>query len=350
MECSSRLACRAVDARAVPRAARRAGRSAVRRARTEARWVSSRRDRADLALFHEFESSPSGGGHQFLRALVGEFERRGLQVELNRLSGRTSACLFNSFNFDFTRLRRFAREDCTMVHRVDGPIGVYRGFDDGTDLAIAAVNAELADATVFQSRYSLDKHRELGFELRDPVLIPNSIDHAIFHPPSTRAPLGDGRVRVIASSWSANVRKGADTLDFLDRHLDWSRYELTFVGRAPRAFERIRVVGPVASVEVARLLREHDVYLAPSRDDPCSNALLEALACGLPAAYRESGGHPELVGRGGLPFRDDGEIPGVLDRLVAELEARRAAISVASIASVADRYLQVLGLLPGGSA
>ena len=84
----------------------------------------SRRGRADLALFHEFEPAPAGGGHQFLRALVRELESRGLVVETNRISGGTPACLFNSFNFDFGRLRRFAREDCRMVHRVDGPIGV----------------------------------------------------------------------------------------------------------------------------------------------------------------------------------------------------------------------------------
>ncbi len=59
-----------------------------------------------------------------------------------------------------------------MVHRVDGPIGAYRGFDDGTDARIAAINAELADATVLQSRYSLEKHAELGIELRDPVVDP----------------------------------------------------------------------------------------------------------------------------------------------------------------------------------
>ena len=69
-----------------------------------------------------------------------------------------------------------------MVHRVDGPIGVYRGFDDGTDTWIATVNAELASATILQSKFSLQKHRELGLELRDPVVIPNAVDPAIFHP------------------------------------------------------------------------------------------------------------------------------------------------------------------------
>ncbi len=128
-------------------------------------------DRADLAVFHEAAPPPAGGGHQFLRALTGELRRRGLEVEENRLSGATPRCLFNSFNFDLARLRRFARDDVRMVHRVDGPIGVYRGFDDGTDRRIEAMNAELAHATVLQSRFSLDAHRDLGIRLVEPVVI-----------------------------------------------------------------------------------------------------------------------------------------------------------------------------------
>ena len=317
-----------------------------RRARTEAAWVTSRRGRADVALFHEFEPPPSGGGHQFLRALYRELDRRGVSVELNRLSSGTPACLFNSFNFDFRRLRRFARRgrDVRMVHRVDGPIGVYRGFDDGTDDRIAEINAELADATVFQSRYSRTKHEELGYLLAHPEVVPNAVDPAIFHPPSTREPLDGRKVRVIASSWSDNPRKGGDTLAWLDENLDHERYELTFVGRAPRSYARIRALGPVDTPTVAALLRRHDVYLAASRDDPCSNALLEALASGLPAIFRQSGGHPELVGEAGVPFREDEELPEALDRLVRELEERRAAISSPQIADVAEGYLRILGI------
>jgi glycosyltransferase involved in cell wall biosynthesis len=228
------------------------------------------------------------------------------------------------------------------VHRVDGPIGVYRGFDDGTDRRILEINRELADATVFQSRYSLDTHRELGLELAQPVVIPNAVDPSIFHPPADREPLAGRRVRVVATSWSDNPRKGAATLDWLDLHLDPDRYELTFAGRAPVRFRQFRSPGALPSAELADLLRAQDVYLAPSLHDPCSNALLEALACGLPAAYARSGGHPELVRDGGLPFDAVEELPGVLDRLVSELDERRAAIVVPSLADVADRYLAVL--------
>ena len=337
-----------VDLRTVPRAARRAGRDLARRARTEADRLASRSGRADLALFHELEPAPAGGGHQFLRALVGELQGRGLEVESNRISGGTGACLFNSFNFDFARLRRFAREDCRLVHRVDGPIGAYRGFDDGSDRRIAWINREVAHATILQSRFSLEKHLELGYELRDPVVITNAVDPAIFHPPEEREPLEGRKVRVVASSWSVNPRKGVDTFAWLDRHLDRNRYELTYLGHAPAPFEWIRAVGPLSSDEVADELRRSDVYVAASRDDPCSNALVEALACGLPAAYLQSGGHPELVGPGGLPFRADEELPEVLGLLVAGLDVFRAAIATPSLSSVADRYLEVLGLAPAG--
>ena len=325
-----------------PRAAVVHARRLLRPARTYVDWLSSRHGGADLSVFHEYVPPPSGGGHQFVRALSRELERRGLVLETNRISSGTRTCLFNSFNFDASRLRRFAREDVRMVHRVDGPIGVYRGFDDGTDKHIVELNRRFADATVVQSRYSLEKHAELGLELRSPVLIPNAPDPEIFHPPAAWNALEGRRLRVIATSWSDNPRKGADVLEWLDSRLDEDELEVTFAGRTETKFERIRVVGPLASQELAELLRAQDVYLAASRDDPSSNALLEGLACGLPAAFLRSGGHPELVGEGGLGFDDAEELPELFAQLRRELHVRRAAIRVPALADVTERYLEVL--------
>ena len=313
----------------------------LRGGRTELDRVRSRSARSDLAVFHEFHEPPYGGGNQFLLALVRELQRRGLSIEIDRLSGHTPACLYNSFNFDFRRLCRFARDGVRMVHRVDGPIGAYRGFDDGTDRRIVQINA-LADATIVQSRFSLEEHRELGLELRDPVVIHNSVDPAIFHPPAAREPIGDRPLRVIATSWSQNPRKGRDILAWLDEHLDFSAVELTFAGQAPASFGHIRTVSPLPSPQLADLLRAHDAYLAPSRDDPCSNALLEALACGLPAVYLRSGGHPELVGAGGVGFDAPEELPDVFGQLGVQLDELRAAIRVPPLGEVTDRYLEVL--------
>lgn len=331
-------------AMSLEQAARRAlrpARQAVHRAGLELEVRRARRETgADLAIFHEFAPPPAGGGNQFLTALAGELERRGVRVERNRISAGMRACLFNSYNFDFGRLERFARDDVRMVHRVDGPIGVYRGFDDGTDDRIAAIN-RLASATVFQSSYSLEKHRELGYTFADPRVIHNAVDPTVFHPGERRT--GD-RIRVISVSWSTNANKGGATYAAFDEQLDRARYEYTFVGQSPIVLPHARMIQPLPPSELAELLREADVFLTASRSESCPNALLEALACGLPALALRSGAHPELVGEGGLLFDDADELPALLDRLVDELDERRSAISIPSLADVTDAYLDALGL------
>ncbi len=274
-------------------------------------------ERPDVAIGHAFQRPPYGGSNQFLLALRGELRRRGLRVAANVISPRTRACVLNAHVFDAEALRRMLHPGCRVVHRVDGPLGVYRGFDDGTDRRVAALNHEFADLTVVQSRYSLETQRELGFEFRDPVVIPNAVDPAIFFPPTEpRHPFAGRKIRLISTSWSDNPNKGAATYKWLEEHLDWSRFDYTFVGRSAIGFERIASVPPVASERVAELLREHDVFVFASLHESCSNALLEALACGLPALYVTSGGNAEIAGDSGLAFSRAEELPELLDRLV----------------------------------
>ncbi len=299
---------------------------------------------ADLSFFHDFMPPPTGGGHQFLRALWREFERRGIRLENNMISKTTRACLFNSFNFNFKRLYqiRRGRAECRMIHRVDGPLAVYRGFDDGTDRKIWKVSRELADATIFQSQYSLAKHRELGFEFTNPIVIPNTVDPAIFHPEGRISFSDKRKIKLISVNWSDNINKGASVYQWLDDHLNWDRYEYTFVGRSPVTFRNISILSPIASEGVANKLRQYDVFITASRYDPCSNSLIEALACGLPALYLNSGGHPEIVGQAGLFFESAEEIPALLDRLILEYHSRQVGIKLPSISATADHYLEFL--------
>jgi glycosyltransferase involved in cell wall biosynthesis len=297
----------------------------------------------DLSIFHDFVPPPAGGGHQFLRALKREWERKGLRVEVNTISKTTRACLLNSFNFDADRFRYLRRPGCRIIHRVDGPLAVYRGTDDGTDRAIADWNQEFADGTIMQSQFSLQAHQQLALPFHNPVVIPNAADPEIFFPPERPATPRGRKLRILSASWSDNRNKGAAIYEWLDRNLDFNRVEYTFVGRLPSAMKQIRVLPPMPSPDLAALLREQDVYLTASRNDPCSNSLIEALSSGLPAIYLQSGGHPELVGAAGLGFTSAEEIPSLLERMSLELEDFRARIQVPQIADVADQYLAVLG-------
>jgi len=312
--------------------------------------IASRIHGADISIFHRFFRPPYGGGNQFLLALRGELERRGLRVENNRISAEARACLFNSFNFDFARLRCLHRSGCRMVHRVDGPIGSYRGQDDGTDQRIHAINQELADVTVFQSRYSLETHEAVGLKFTMPVVIMNAVNPMIFYSENRRWESRGRKIRLISSSWSNNPNKGGAVYRWLDQHLDWERFEYTFVGHSESAFQNIRIITPVASRELAALLRQHDIYIAASLHDPCSNALLEALACGLPSIYAQSGGHPEIVGKAGLGFSAPESIPFLLDRLISEYEGHRQAIAIPTLEYVTNQYLSVMGFIHDVSA
>ena len=303
-------------------------------------------ERPQLTIDYRFRPSPYGGSNQFLTALRDEVRRRGIRVSAGAVGPTTRACLVHSYLVDVDELKAALPRECRVVHRVDGPVSLYRGRDDGADRRIAEINEGLAQATIFQSRWSLDAHRELGLDLREPIVIPNAVDPRIFYPPREREQLAGRRVRVIATSWSDNPRKGAGTFDWLARAADSSRYEFTFVGRSTEPLDGVRIVPPVGSGELAKVLRRHDIYVAPSIDDPCSNALLEALACGLPALYARSGGHPELVGEAGIPFELRDELPAALDELVGEFDERRSRISITPLATVTDAYLRVLRLAP----
>jgi glycosyltransferase involved in cell wall biosynthesis len=302
---------------------------------------------AELAVFHEFAAAPAGGAHQTLRAVLGEMTRRGLRVEIGAASPAARAVLFNSFNFDARRLEWFAAsvpDECRMIHRVGAVTSLYRGYDDGTDARVAELNRRFAHATIAISHATIDMYRSIGIELVDPRVVYNGTDPSIFHPRG-RAPFERGRrTRLVAVSWSDNPRKGGPFYRWLDSVLDPDRYELTFVGNTNETFTQARVVPPLRSDELAELLRTQDVFVTATEYDAYSNALVEALCCGLPAVYLESGGSAEAVKEAGFGFVEWDEVPALLDRLRDEYEERQARITLPTLAEVADAYLEALGL------
>jgi glycosyltransferase involved in cell wall biosynthesis len=309
--------------------------------------LRSRARLIDLGVFHEFVPPPGGGGNQALRAVLWELERRGVRVALNALGPSARACLFNSFNFDARRLElmaRHARDACRMVHRVGAVTSLYRGVDDGTDALVAGINHRFADATLAISHATIEMYRSIEIELVSPRVVYNACDPRIFHR-NGRIPFSrDRKIRLIASSWSDNPRKGGSAYRWLAQQLDHERFEFTFVGRTSVPLERIRHVPPVPPEELAELLRQHDIFVTATENDAYSNALVEALSCGLPALYLDSGGSGEAVKDAGFAFTEREQIPELLERLIDEYEERQAAISLPTLGEIADGYLELLGL------
>lgn len=296
-----------------------------------------------VGLWHRFFAPPYGGGNQFMLALRRALTERGVRVHCNPVRARVDVHVINAVHFDTEALRRLqGRRPLRVLHRIDGPIHLVRGHDREKDALCYRLNREMAAATVIQSRWTYQRILESGYRPVRPVILPNGVDPLIFHPHGRRPLQPDRRIRLIATSWSDNPRKGTPVYRWLEKRLDWSRFTFTFVGNAPMPFECIRHLPPVPSERLADLLRDHDIYITASRNDPCSNAVLEALACGLPVLYRNDGGHPELVDQGGLPFESREEILPQLDRLAAHHGLFQRLIVPRPIDEVADVYLGLL--------
>ncbi|MGE3261156.1 MAG: glycosyltransferase [Bacteriovoracia bacterium] len=296
----------------------------------------------ELAVIHEFHKPPYGGGNQFLLALIRELENQGIKVSQNRVGPATKVLLVNSFNFDFEKVKRYKNRNLRIIHRVDGPVSVYRSLPDSTiDRRISDWNLEMADATIMQSRYSKEMHEALDIHFKAPVIIPNAVNPAFFFR-SDQARDKKRKIRIAGTSWSTNPKKGLALYSWLDENLDFSRYELSFMGRIESKFKNIKAYAPRGSEEVGAFLRQQDIYFMPSENECCSNALIEALTSGLPSVYKDSGSSPELVGKGGEPFHNVEEVPALFAQIADKLDEYREHIRVLSISEVGRRYSEVL--------
>ena len=297
----------------------------------------------DIGIFHRFHKPPYGGSNQFLLALKKELTLRDYVVRPNCIGKNTKCAIINAFAFDRRLLRELRYNGCKIIHRVVGPISTYRGtIDDNADRVQREVNDAFSDVSVFQSQYSLEAHRRMGIEFRSPVVIMNGVDSDIFYPSKEGRKIDKNKIRLIATSWSNHPNKGLDTYKWLDENLDWARYELSFVGRIQTEFKNIDVYPPVSSAKLANMLRQNDIFISAGLHETCSNALLEGLACNLPAIYANSGGNAEIAQEAGLSFTRKEEIPELLEQLVSEYHRRRALISIPSIGQVADQYLELI--------
>jgi glycosyltransferase involved in cell wall biosynthesis len=300
-----------------------------------------------VGLWHSFFKPPYGGGNQFMMALRKALLRKNVEVVENELDQAIDAYVLNSIHFDVDRFLEFSKHNkLNVIHRIDGPIHLIRGFDREKDELCFNLNQRFAGATVLQSAWTYQRIVEMGYMPVNTTIIHNAVDMDVFNAEG-RIPFSKKRkIRLISTSWSNNPRKGGPTYKWIEKNLDWDSFEYTFVGNVSESFERIRHIPPVPSGELARILRNHDIYITASRNDPCSNAVIEALSCGLPVLYYNDGGHPELVGYGGLPFNNEEEIFDQLSRLVDGYESFQRLITVSKLDDVADKYLAMIkGLL-----
>lgn len=297
-----------------------------------------------IHIVYNFTDIPFGGANQFLKAL------KNYLIENNCYSESivdADVVLLNSHLFGqgvtlFNKIWKFRKifREKTVLHRVDGPVSLYQAKKRfSVDKYIFKISRHISDGTVFQSSWSEKECKRIGMPSKDFELVTfNAPDANIFFPKHLPPPSGNKKIKVIASSWSINRNKGFDILEYLDNHLNFEKYEMTFIGRSPITFRRIKLINPLPSKELAKQLRKHHFFISTSLREACSNSLLEAMHCGCIPIARNNSSHPEIVANTGVLFDGPEDVLNAVDNAVEKYEELKEKLHLPSIKEIGQRY------------
>jgi glycosyltransferase involved in cell wall biosynthesis len=211
---------------------------------------------------------------------------------------------------------------------------------------------------------------QLGLDAAKAYVIRPAVDPAHFHPPDRS--LRRTGVFSIVTTGSLIWRKGQDyalqAVRFLvDRGIP---ARLDIIGHGPDRRrilynvhdlglqKNVRLLGSLREEEVRQHLQDADAFCLPSLSEGISNAVLEAMACGLPVVTTDCGGMSEAVTEGVegflVPVRD----PEAMARALAQLAtdrglsqrmgqaARQRVVREFTLAQQTEAWLKLLGDLP----
>jgi len=292
-----------------------------------------------IHILYNFQKGPWGGGNQFLKALKKEFDSQDVYEEDLE---KGEVILFNSHhNLEYSFKIKQKYPNKMIIYRLDGPISIVRGRDEAIDKILALFNNLFVDGIIFQSNWCREQNKKyFNISSQYETVIHNAPDNEIFNKIGKAKFDPSGRIKLITTSWSPNWRKGFEIYKFLDQNLDFSRYEMTFVGNSPIDFTNIKWVKSISSEKLADVLKQYDIYITASQNDPCSNSLIEALSCGLPAVALDDGGHLELVQKGGELFSGKEDVIEKIERVAQHYYYYQSKIPEFSVKKVGQEYYE----------
>jgi len=285
-------------------------------------------------ILWDFKDESWGGGNQFLRILRKFLREQECYAESPEAA---DVILVNSKDKLPEAAWLKQKYSSVCVHRIDGIFSLYRGeHERHNDQKVYDFNKQYADGSIFQSHWSKEASFINGmapnvFE----KVIHNCSDMSLFN--HDKKILRGGKIRLITTSWSDNIKKGFDIYKMIDNQLDFNKFEYVFVGRSPFSFKNIQSKGILNSAEIASELKQAHIFVTATQVDACSNSLIEALSCGLPSVALNSGGSPELVKEGGVVFDSDNVIESI-NEVADNLSSYASKIQVDSILGVGPAY------------
>ena len=162
-------------------------------------------------------------------------------------------------------------------------------------------STEIADSVVFVSNWLQDIYLQLGLDENKSTVIMSGSNELIFNSYGRTEKPVNKKFKLLTHHWSSNYLKGFELYSLIDQLLETNKWrnkiEFTYIGNIDKkfTFKNTKVISPLTGFELANEIKEHDIYVTGSLNEPSGNHHIEAALCGLPVLYINSGGIPEYA-------------------------------------------------------
>lgn len=152
----------------------------------------------------------------------------------------------------------------------------------------------LSDYQIFPHQDYLARVRRFGFQTSNYAVIPNGADQNHFNHLYRKFWDGRRKIKIISCPTSVSSIVECETIALCSLNPE---VECLFTGQWNSQVDprNVKLLPPMRQEELARLYKSADVFLHAAQDDLCPDAILEALSCGFPVIYHNSGAAPDIV-------------------------------------------------------
>jgi len=317
-----------------------------------------------LFIYYSITDEPWGGGNSFLKAFRNYIlNNKSNEIEIiNNISADYDIFFMNGGHksqgqyIDINEILKakngnfiqklFGYKERKVLYRLDGARYKYNKTISLMDkLQYRAL--QNSDFVIFQSAECLNSFREMGYDKSNYTIIHNGVNQEVFNTEGKEFWGGKGKIKLFSCNWSPNINKGYEIISLFSQNPGVESY---FVGNWNQDVDsgNVHILPPMKQSALVDHYRSCDVFLHAAENDPCPNVVLEAMSCGLPIIYHDSGGTKEIAAKYGLKLPkilNAQTIQDTVDNIKTNYEGLVNLLledkELFSINAIAERYIEV---------